>query len=1211
MNIIEHNTKITKIYHISDIHINLQAKHNEYRTVFNNLYEYLKSKQKNTLETSSSIIVITGDILHSKTELLPECIELTRDFLSNLSMIMPTFFIAGNHDMNMTNENRLDALTPIYNGVQNKKYLHYLKDTNLYYFSNIIFSTVSVRDYNIIEPTTIKKRNKDDLTIALFHGRVNGALINNNIKLEGETTKKTNKTITPSSFTGYDYVIMGDIHKYQHITPNMAYSGSLIQQNHGESLEHHGVLIWNLEKKKTSFKEITNDYGYITMKINKSKLSGKCLINIDKHNNDCKYPKNIHLRILINDTPNTDLQDIITNIKQYHNIIDVVYQDNTKIDDKKNKNKDIAFNITKSEFQNKLIEEYLTENDISKKKINMIKELNTVANKTLDNSKHQNIGTWKLIKLEFSNLYSYGKNNIINFENFDGIVGIIAPNHMGKSAIIDIILYTLFDKFPRKGTLKDIINNRKDNYNSKITVQIGEWIYTIEKRGSRVKGNRTTSKCDFYRIKKDTNIKEVLNEDTSTKTKTKILEYIGDYEDIIQTNISLQHNNCNFIDAENTSRRKELERILRINFIDKLTKQSVSCVNERTAVLKHLQKKCPQDEIIKVKQYLEENANIIKELNNKENELKKKQKELNGNIKQINQDIIPNIDKELKRISINENDEIKYNSKLSLIKKQINNLSLKINTNFKKYINYNTENQKKYNEIIKSNIKEKEKLEKYKTDKIKKINNEIFKIQKNKIRLYKIKYTFKQLNKKIEKINNEKNKLKIQLTENNEKQEKQKILKNKIEKYKDEILTLTQDTLPQYMLNILNTIDINKHNNEIYTFEQENLINKKINDKNLKQYNELLKIKYEYEYIYNCNKEFENNFKRLEFLNNELLKLNKELNCIVLVNEIELNNSINDCENKLEKYKEQIDKHNDNEKNEKTNCLIDEKIEEFNDQIIKVEEEQLNSKQLLMIEQYDILKEIWMLKKDIEIINSKLEYIKSNKEKFNILLKQKKINDKLYELLSEEQDKLDDVNKELDNIIGELNVCKSRYVSNNTKLDVLKKDISNMRKIEKELELYKLYSSALKNIPYILINKVIPILEKKINELLSITTNFMVKMEIENTRIDIYLHRPIYKGCPILLNNASGFERFISSLAIRMALLEISQLPKGNFMAIDEGWNSFDYNNINNIRNIFDFLTNKFEFIMTISHIQSIREHCEHQILLNKDKDNYSYINVE
>ena len=44
-------------------------------------------------------------------------------------------------------------------------------------------------------------------------------------------------------------------------------------------------------------------------------------------------------------------------------------------------------------------------------------------------------------------------------------------------------------------------------------------------------------------------------------------------------------------------------------------------------------------------------------------------------------------------------------------------------------------------------------------------------------------------------------------------------------------------------------------------------------------------------------------------------------------------------------------------------------------------------------------------------------------------------------------------------------------------------------------------------------------------------------------------------------------------------------------MAIDEGWTSFDYQNINNVRNIFDILRNNFDFIISISHLSQIKEH--------------------
>ena len=187
-------------------------------------------------------------------------------------------------------------------------------------------------------------------------------------------------------------------------------------------------------------------------------------------------------------------------------------------------------------------------------------------------------------------------------------------------------------------------------------------------------------------------------------------------------------------------------------------------------------------------------------------------------------------------------------------------------------------------------------------------------------------------------------------------------------------------------------------------------------------------------------------------------------------------------------------------------------------------------------------------------------------------------------------------------------MVKTLFVSNNTKLEEHKKEISKMENLEKELNLYILYQSALKNLPYIIIKQVIPRIESKINALLTLCTNFMIKIEIENNHIDIYIDRPVYNGSLILLNNASGFEKFISSLAIRLALLDISQLPEPIFMAIDEGWSCFDYHNINNVRFIFDFLKDKFDMVLSISHLSQIKEHCNDQIQLKKDDNGYSKI---
>ena len=59
---IKYYNVIKKIYHISDIHIHLNFKHDEYREVFSKLYDVLKQEPK----PKNSCVVITGDILHSK-----------------------------------------------------------------------------------------------------------------------------------------------------------------------------------------------------------------------------------------------------------------------------------------------------------------------------------------------------------------------------------------------------------------------------------------------------------------------------------------------------------------------------------------------------------------------------------------------------------------------------------------------------------------------------------------------------------------------------------------------------------------------------------------------------------------------------------------------------------------------------------------------------------------------------------------------------------------------------------------------------------------------------------------------------------------------------------------------------------------------------------------------------------------------------------------
>ena len=84
--------KFTHIVHLADCHIRLLRRHEEYLEVFSRLYEEIKKTPESTA------ICVLGDVVHSKVDLSPECVQTTKDFLVSLSDLRPTVLVAGNHD---------------------------------------------------------------------------------------------------------------------------------------------------------------------------------------------------------------------------------------------------------------------------------------------------------------------------------------------------------------------------------------------------------------------------------------------------------------------------------------------------------------------------------------------------------------------------------------------------------------------------------------------------------------------------------------------------------------------------------------------------------------------------------------------------------------------------------------------------------------------------------------------------------------------------------------------------------------------------------------------------------------------------------------------------------------------------------------------------------------------------------------------------------
>jgi len=615
--------KIKYIHHISDVHIRNLKRHAEYEQVFERLYEKIKQNRED------SIIYIGGDIAHSKTDMSPELVDQTSRFLKSLSEICPTIVITGNHDCNLNNLNRLDVLTPIINNL-NLPNLHYLKRSGVYDIADMSFVVWDVWED---EEDYIKASDFEaDTKVVLYHGTVDRSKTDVGFSLPGK--------VTIDYFDGYDLGLIGDIHKRQYLDKEktIAYCGSLIQQNHGESIGH-GYLLWEVETKKSEYIEIPNDYGYYTIDIDKGIVP------------DVKgMPKKARLRVRVSNTNGIELKKALAIIHHRYGIKDVTI---TKVDRRDVGNSDsemVIGDVNDTDYQYELIEDYLKRNHaITDETLVKIKKLNEEINNELPPARVKRNINWKLKHFEFSNMFCYGENNYVDFTQLDGIVGMFAPNASGKSTLLDALSFCLFDITSRTTRAASVLNNRKNNFYCKVNFEVGGLDYFIERKASkRARDGHVKVNVNFWMID-DKGQTISLNGDQRRTTNYNINQVVGTYEDFILSTLSTQNNFTVFIDKTQKERKELLSTFMGTDIFDSLYQSANDKISETQTLLrdfskvdysKNLAELQKQTTLLQVKQTdllskKEKQVEKQNKLNNKIIKLTKKLKVVDDNIQDI------------------------------------------------------------------------------------------------------------------------------------------------------------------------------------------------------------------------------------------------------------------------------------------------------------------------------------------------------------------------------------------------------------------------------------------------------------------------------------------------------------------------------------------------------------------------------------------------
>lgn len=580
--------KFTHILQIADIHIRLNKRHEEYRDVFNALYEELK---KTPAET---VVALVGDVFHSKSDLSPECVEMATNLFKNLADIRPLILVAGNHDATLSNKSRLDSLTPIVDAL-NHPNLYYLRTTGLYGFGNILWNNMGVFDQpeSYIRGQDIPDiyRNQYEHVIALFHGAVDKASLETGYAI-------SNPAVMTPLFDYHDIALLGDIHKKQDLQdyapeehkPCVHYVGSLVQQNHGESLKGHGYSIWELKTRTYEFHEIKNEVGYFTVDIHKGQIATDLT----------ELPIKVHLRLRCHETIASEVKSVIAKLKEKVQIVETAY---VRMDQEAEKKdviplcKDIVLtDLTNVEYQNRLIKEFLEKRlqIANTQKIEDIIKINRATNLLIKRDEFARNLKWKPIRFEWDNMFAYGEGNSIDFTQMEGVYGLFGPNRGGKSSLLSSIIFCLFDKFDRGFKGNDVLNVQKTSFRCKLEFEISGVRYFIERKGLTTRSGNVKVEVKFWKIVNDT--EEELHGTERRDTNDIIRDYVGSYEDFVITAASFQtaKNNSSFIDMGNSERKDLLVQFIGLNVFDRLHDSASGRNKELNALLKiHKDKNYP------------------------------------------------------------------------------------------------------------------------------------------------------------------------------------------------------------------------------------------------------------------------------------------------------------------------------------------------------------------------------------------------------------------------------------------------------------------------------------------------------------------------------------------------------------------------------------------------------------------------------------------
>ena len=175
----------------------------------------------------------------------------------------------------------------------------------------------------------------------------------------------------------------------------------------------------------------------------------------------------------------------------------------------------------------------------------------------------------------------------------------------------------------------------------------------------------------------------------------------------------------------------------------------------------------------------------------------------------------------------------------------------------------------------------------------------------------------------------------------------------------------------------------------------------------------------------------------------------------------------------------------------------------------------------------------------------------------------------------------------------------------NEKIGINNDLISKIKSEEELLAVFKIYLTIYgKNgISKIIMKNMIPLINQELYRLLVDSCHFILELNVNDKNEVEFIMIDTETRIVKPLNSGSGYERTISSLALRSVLTKISSLPKPNIVVMDEVFGKIADENLEMVGEFFKKIKDYFEHIFVISHNSLIRNWSDNLIMIKKDEN--------